>query len=160
MALNNSESLKFVPPPMRTLSMPKYATFIPHLASMKTHGSNMSAVKNRINQQCRRQKYLPGQEDLPYYEREYETSYKEFFILESVQGEWFVLYHVPEGTKEEDLPWMRDVWKHRRYGWTYFEKPKYNPDEYDHEKRAFPMDKEEYINWRVRAELEARGIKA
>lgn len=151
-------SLKFVPPPVRTLQFPKYATYIPHLAEMKSHGQ-MGAVKNRINQQCHRSEALPGQEDVAYYQRKYREFYKEAYILENVRGEWYVLYHIPEGTERNDLPWMVDVWKHKQYGWVYHnEAPTYKPEDYIHSKVAKPMGTEEYITWRVKAELESRGI--
>lgn len=158
MGLNNSPSLKFVPPPVRTLSFPKYATYIPHLAQIKTHGDSMSGVKNRINQQCFKRELLPGQEELPYHSRKRREFFREAYILESVRGEWFVLYHIPDNCLPEDLPWMVDVWKHEQYGWTYYEQPNYSPENYIHSKVAKPMAREEYLNWRIKAELESRGI--
>lgn len=157
MALNNSPSLKFVPPPVRTLTFPKYATYIPHLAEMKSH-TWMSAVKNRINYQCRRSEALPGQEDVPYYQKKYREFYREAYILENVGGEWFTLYHIKEGTEPNDLPWMVDVWTHKQYGWKYDQEPNYNPENYVHKRIAKPMATEDYINWRIKAELERRGI--
>lgn len=152
-------SLKFVPPPVRTLQFPKYATYIPHLAEMKSH-TYMSAVKNRINYQCHRREALPGQEEVPYYQRKYRSFYKEVFILENVDGEWYVLYHVPEGTEEDDLPWKKDSWVNPNsyYYGRRFEKPTYKPEDWKHEKVSRPMDTEEYVQWRLKVELERRGI--
>lgn len=152
-------TLKFVPPPVRTLRFPKYATYIPHLAEMKSH-TYMSAVKNRINYQCHRSEALPGQEDVPYYQRKYRRFYKEVFVLENVDGEWYVLYHVPEGTEEDDLPWKKDSWVDTKYSWSgrTFTEPTYRPEDYRHEKVTRPMDTEEYVQWRLKVELEKRGI--
>lgn len=153
-------SLKFVPPPVRTLDFPKYATYIPHLAEMKSH-RQMSAVKNRLNYQCHRREALPGQEDVPYYSRKYRSFYREAFILERVNGDWFVLYHIPEGTEEDNLPWKKDVWRHKSYGWkSVGEEPTYRPESYVKTRESVPMTTEEYIAWRVEAELESRGITA
>lgn len=152
-------SLKFVPPPVRTLNFPRYATYIPHLAEMKSH-TNMSAVKNRINYQCHKREALPGQEGVPYYQRKYRSFYKEVFVLENVDGEWFVLYHVPEGTEEDDLPWKKDAWRHKEYtSWgRQFHEPTFRPENYVKERVSRPMDTEEYVKWRIQVELEKRGI--
>lgn len=120
----------------------------------------MHAVKNRLNYQCRRSGALPGQEDVPYYQKKYRTFYKEAFVLENVDGEWYVLYHIPEGTEEDDLPWMKDSWVNTKYSYwgRQFTEPTYKPEEYRHEKVSRPMSTDEYVDWRIKVELEKRGI--
>lgn len=64
-------------------------------------------------------------------------------ILENVDGEWYVLFDIPAGTDYKDLPWVKET---SRYDWyTRGEKKS---------KRATPMTREEYADWRVKVERE------
>jgi hypothetical protein len=60
-------------------------------------------------------------------------------ILEMVNGNWYVLYDVPEDTAYADLPWVKLV----GHGW--------RRDGYE---RAVPMTRNEYAEWRVAVERE------
>lgn len=62
------------------------------------------------------------------------------YILENVEGSWFVLYEIPPNTTEP--PWYKDVSTYRSgYGWR-------------DTKRARPMSREEYATWRVQVDRE------
>lgn len=77
-------------------------------------------------------------------------------VLEMVHGEWYVLFDVPKGTKKEDIPWMKTSYKKYQYGhWR-----EVSPTEEGAYKRiaSRPMTREEYADFRVKVELERRGI--
>jgi hypothetical protein len=62
-------------------------------------------------------------------------------ILENVAGEWYTLFDIPKGTAYADLPWVKEV---RTGGW-YANRLV---------KRAVPMTREEYAEWRLQVERE------
>lgn len=145
--------LKFVPPKEDEKKVPRYASY--GKGQMKLHSSVGHAKQSLAN----RVTYLDDSDKgLAYYNR--KRLWHECFILELVDGEWFTLYHVEEGTEPNNLPWMKQYWTVLRWnGSKYWEKPTYYPDEEirtDYESR--PMTKDEYADWRVRVELERRGI--
>ena len=92
-----------------------------------------------------------------------DAKWKQGFILENVEGEWYVLYHVEEGSTQHDLPWVKKIWKHKQYGWNYDHDPsegsKYHKAE-DYKVEYIPttMSKDEYAAWRVAVERERLGI--
>jgi len=65
------------------------------------------------------------------------------YILENVDGDWYVLFDIPAGTKGQDLPWYKEVSK---YDWYLRSEKTY--------KKAVPMTREEYAEWRVTVEHE------
>lgn len=76
-----------------------------------------------------------------------DPSYSAGKILEMVDGVWYVLYDVPGGTKRSDLPWSKDV---DIYPWR---------GDGSSVRRAVPMSKAEYAEWRIAVDREARGYK-
>lgn len=66
-------------------------------------------------------------------------------ILEMVAGEWYVLYDIKAGTELRDLPWYKEVNEGWRTG-------------YRKTKKAVPMTRDEYADWRVAVEHERLGI--
>lgn len=132
-------TLRFVPPKDEVL--PRYASY--GAGQMKTH-RELGPAKQSLRHRC------GSWGDRPWH--------AEGFILELVDGELFVLFHVPEGTKDDDLPWKSDVWKHNRYNYTRLTEPGWRPDEYSKSKVSKAMTREQYAEWRVAVELERRGI--
>jgi hypothetical protein len=140
--------LKFVPPKEDAKSFPRYASY--GAGQLKTHGT-LSGARNSLNNRT-----------APYGYKS-EGKYKQGFILENVDGEWYVLYHVEEGSKYEDLPWVKKVWKHKQYGWKYDHDPSENSswhkaDDYKVEYVSTTMSKDEYADWRISVERERLGI--
>lgn len=77
-------------------------------------------------------------------------------VLEMVHGEWYVLFDVPKGTKKEDIPWMRVRHVTHRYG--YWKEVKEGTEGAFKRINSRPMTREEYADWRIKVELERRGI--
>lgn len=138
--------LKFIPPKEEAKSFPRYASY--GAGQLKVH-STLSGARNSLNNRC-----------APYGYRS-EKGWKQGFILENVDGEWYVLYHVPEGAKHEELPWVYKRWVHKQYGWrTYYTEPTYKPEDYTLEYFSRPMTTDEYVSWRLAVERERLGIPA
>lgn len=135
-------SLKFVPP--KSEKLPRYASY--GAGQMKTHAS-IGAAKQSLAHRCK-----------PYWSRE---SWKEGFILELIDGEWWIRYHVAEGTMDEDLPWYKDAWKRKTFSPYYngisFTKP-WREEDYTKIRMNRPETKEEYAEFRVKVALEKAGI--
>lgn len=143
-------TLKFVPP--KEQKLPRYASYGGGV--MKTHTEVGHAKQSLGHRSTYRGDGEPGQH---YYSR--PVLWHEGFILELVDGEWFTLYHVEEGTNDEDLPWKKESWVDHRYGWSrQFVKPTYRPEDYSRQVVSVPMSRDEYAAWRVAVELEKRGI--
>jgi hypothetical protein len=66
-------------------------------------------------------------------------------ILEMVDGVWYTLYDVKEGTLPNDVPWKKDV---EKGGW----RDKYVV------RKSVPMTREEYAEWRIAVDREARSV--
>lgn len=135
-------TLKFIPPKEKKL--PRYSTY--GNGEMRTHTS-MGAAKQSLAYRCG-----------SYY----GEPWKEGFILELVDGEWYVRYHVTEGMKDDDLPWKVDAWKYNglsywRSRYLYTE-PTWDAENYTKVRINRPETKEEYAEWRIRVALEQRGI--
>lgn len=147
----NATKLRFSPPKEKEKKIPRYASYGGGL--MKTHtsiGAAKQSLSNRVS-------YVDNSDrSIPYYSR--QTKWHEGFILEMVYGEWFILYHVPERTALDDLPWKKDVWVNKTYGWTQFYEPSHDPDRYTRFRKAYPMTRDEYADWRVRVERERLGV--
>jgi hypothetical protein len=60
-------------------------------------------------------------------------------ILENVDGDWYQLYDVRQGTMYKELPWVKNV---KSWYSSY--------DRY----RAKPMTRDEYAEWRLKVERE------
>ena len=132
--------LKFIPP--RKHKLPRYASY--GNGVMKTHVS-VGAAKQSLSHRVETYK-----------------GWGEGFILELVDGEWFILYHVKDGTATDDLPWKKRFW-YRGYGYygssRYFVKPTWiGESDLETATISVPMTKDEYAEWRVKVELEKRGI--
>lgn len=137
-------TLKFVPP--KEPRLPRYASY--GAGEMKTHTS-LGAAKLSLGHRCGNYSWYRS-----------DASWKEGFILELIDGEWYIRFHVKEGTKDDELPWKKEAWIGRRYGYTEirFTEPTYRPEDYKKTVISVPETKEEYADWRVRVELEKRGI--
>lgn len=111
-------TLKFTPP--KTVA--KYALFTETPVSGKTTFKSYDDLGSAKNA----------------YHAKYGVNAK---ILESVDGEWYVLHNIPTGTRYENLPWVKEV----ESGWR---------TDYRKTKRAKPMSREEYAEWRLSVERE------
>lgn len=135
-------TLKFTPPKEEAKSFPRYASY--GAGQLKVHGT-LSGARNSLNNRT-----APGWRS--------EGKYKQGFILENIEGEWFTLYHVEEGATFEQLPWVHKTWVHTRYGWKSETEPDYRPDEYKIVNKARAMTTDEYVAWRLAVERERLGI--
>lgn len=143
-------SLKFVPPKEEEQSFPRYASY--GAGQLKTHGT-LSGARNSLSNRI-----------APYgWSWKEDAKWKQGFILENVGGEWYTLYHVKEGSTNNDLPWMKKYWVHTKYGWKYNHNPAehsryHNAEDYEVKYVSETMSKDEYAEWRVAVELERLGI--
>lgn len=137
-------TLKFVPPKKKDL--PRYASY--GAGQMKTHTS-IGAAKQSLANRCG-----------AYYSHQ---TWREGFILELVDGEWYVRYHVTEGMRDDDLPWYVDAWEytgpHSWYRSNYlYTEPTWDKDNYRKVRVNRSETKEDYAAWRVQVALEKHGI--
>lgn len=158
-------SLAFVPPKEETKSLPRYASYVVG-SGMKVHGRLVDAKNSWRN---RGWHYVQTGELVETFGRmRPETKHvtKHAFILENVNGSWFVLYEIKPGLTEEELPWMKeylyDGWSWRPYS-DYMRENKYYQEKladgsYRIKKRPTSMSTDEYVAWRIQVELESRGI--
>lgn len=152
--------LKFTPPREEQKKLPRYASY--SVGVMKVH-SRIVDAKNSLNNRMWVRESNPSGE-VKYYKRNLVTTHS--FILEMVNGEYFTLYEILPGLKKEQLPWMKEF---AYLGWSWDELtpklrasdyygPKIANGEYRTEFRSVAMSKDEYADWRVRVELERRGL--
>lgn len=130
---------------------PKYVSYVPSgYITMKPH-SYVSAAKNSIHNRAG-----------SYNHSKCGMVYKEAYVLERVEGRWFILYAIPENTLWSDLPWMID-----KVTTSYNRNPKYisyreTPDEPSYivsettDRVAAPMSMDEYAAWRISVDRELR----
>lgn len=148
-----SIKLKFIPPKEEAQSFPRYASY--GNGELKTHRT-LSGARNSLNNRI-----------APYgYSYKPDAVWKQGFILENVDGEWYTLYHVKEGSKFADLPWTKEFYNNG-YGWspltdyvrenTYYSK-KFESGEYRKEWRKVSMSTDEYVAWRLAVEHERLGL--
>jgi hypothetical protein len=136
-------SLKFIPPKEEAKQFPRYASYGD--GQLKTHRT-LSGARNSLNNRT-----------APYRSWEADAKWKQGFILENVDGEWYTLYHVKEGSTRNELPWMHKRWSHKQYHWKYYTEPT-NSDSYVLEYYSRPMTTDEYVDWRLAVERERLGI--
>lgn len=162
--------LKFVPPKEEDKKLPRYASYVVG-HGMKLHG-RLGDAKNSFNN--RGWKYIDTGQTEEYYGQTRPVRVRvtgHAFILENVEGEWFVLYEIPEGTKRDDLPWMKEYYVDYRYNYntSLYSDHMRQSDYYQArikegvakiEKRRAPMTTDEYVSWRIAVELERRGLDA
>lgn len=141
-------TLKFIPPKEEAQSFPRYASY--GEGQLKTHRT-LSGARNSLNNRV-----------APYgYWRNSEKTWKQGFILENIDGEWYTLYHVKDGSKFEDLPWVHKRWVHTQYRWKMYTQPTDSQAERYHvEYYSRPMTTDEYVSWRLQVERERLGIQA
>lgn len=104
--------LKFNPPAEKA---PKYAVYVESYRPSFRTFTRMSDAKQSFYYQTN----LVG-----WFRNSALTSY-DAKILEFIDGDWYVRYDVPQGTKKSDLPWIG------QYGQT------------------LPFDVEEYVKFRI-----------
>jgi hypothetical protein len=150
-------SLKFVPPKEEAKGLPRHASYVVG-SGMKVHGT-VAAAKNSFN--ARGFEYVENpdwKEGDSYYNRRHYVT-KQAFILENIDGEWYVLHDIKPGLKSDELPWYKDVWIHNTYSWrNTMVKPTYQEEDYKKIRQSFPMTRDEYVNWRLAVERERLGI--
>jgi hypothetical protein len=162
------ENIKFVPPAEEQAKLPRYATY--SAGVMKTH-SGIGFAKNSLNNRMWTYKdtdEVVGEtwDKQPRYRRIRVTHYAA--LLESVDGEWYVLYEIPEGTTKDNLPWMDDAYR-THYGNIQRVTDYFRSSEYYQKKVAdgeikifrhsFTMTTDEYVNWRIAVEREKYGYR-
>lgn len=153
-------TLKFTPPKEEQKKFPRYASY--SAGTMKTHGGLGFAKNSLNNRMWVRESDSTG--EIPYYSRMLVTTHS--FILEMVSGEYFVLYEIKPGLTKEQLPWMKEFFHVGYGGWSLVEEykdnsyygPKLRAGEYRTAFRPVQMTKEEYADWRIKVELERRGL--
>lgn len=149
-------SLKFIPP--KEKSLPKYASYAKGV--MRTHTSLGHAKQSLAYRAV----------DYVDYSRDYPLErYSESFILELVDGEWYILYHVKKGTAANDLPWKKEFLDGIEYGSPVSVRSDgltkdsiewHKSNGYVATKKNVAISKEEYAEWRIKVELESRGIES
>lgn len=143
--------LKFIPPKEDAVNLPRYASYVVG-AGMKTH-VRLSDAKNSWRNR-----------GWTHKDRKYVTRHA--FILENVEGEWFVLYEIPEGITETELPWYKEFYKDQ-WGYSpyddYHQKNSYYQRKLESGdarivKRPTTMSTDEYVQWRLAVEKERLGL--
>jgi hypothetical protein len=153
LSLTQRKTLKFTPPNEKNGELPRYASYVVG-DGMKLHRS-IGHAKNSLNHRGYRVwRWMPDPER------------RHSFILENVDGSWYVLYEIPDGCKDEDLPWMKEYFVYSRNGTVfsflytdYHRQSIYYKDlladgKARLEKRSCPMSMDEYVTWRLAVERE------
>lgn len=153
----------FVPPKEDAKGLPRYASYVVG-AGMKTHGRLVDAKNSWRN---RGWQYSGGDPDgTTYQTRRGKYVTKSAFILENVDGRWYVLYEIRPGLTEEELPWYKEYmvgsWNDQLYT-DYiktddFYQKRIASGEYKIVKKPTPMTRDEYVEWRLAVERERLGI--
>jgi hypothetical protein len=156
------QDIKFNPPEEEAKKLPRYASYAAGV--MKTHGG-IGFAKNSLNNRMWTHKdtdEVIGEhwDGSPRHRRVQVTTYAA--ILENVDGTWYTLYEIPDGTTRDNLPWMADAY--RSYGriervTDYFRNSSfYQKKVMDGDitifKHPFSMTTDEYVNWRLQVERE------
>lgn len=161
-------TLRFTPPPEEPKGFPRYASYVVGLG-IKTH-SRVTDAKNSFRSRGFTRYETDevigkNHDNSPRYKTFYGA--KHSFILENVNGTWYVLYEIPEKTLSSDLPWMKTFIKDTKYTGggvlrlDVFEKYEYNkklreaePERFRLFKKAVPMTQDEYVEWRLAVQRE------
>lgn len=166
--MSEHKKLKFVPPKEEAKKLPKYASYVVG-SGMKLHG-RLGDAKNSFSKRGWTWEDTGKTEEVYGCTRPVRRRVTlHSFILENVDGEWFVLYEIPAGTKADELPWMKEYYADYQHGYysglytdsmknsSYCQK-KLADGTAKIEKRPYPMTTDEYVAWRIAVELERRGI--
>lgn len=121
------DSLKFVQPPTDKKIGKPYATYSDGFG-LKLYRT-LGAAKQGLSHQIGTSWGSVG-------------AYRDGYILEQVDGQWFILYFVAKGTTKHNLPWKKDVPQYWGGGTT---------------RKSVPMTREEYAEWRVKVDRELRS---
>lgn len=156
-------SLRFTPPPEDAKNLPRYASYVVG-HGMKTHGGlgfAKNSWRNRGWEYAATDKILSQYPDgTNRYERKHVTRHA--FLLENVDGLWYTLYEIKPGLTEEELPWMKEYvatgysdvpYTDYHKGNNYYQ-DKIARGEYRVVKKATPMSRDEYVQWRLAIERE------
>lgn len=170
MSLGSVEgNLKFVPPKEEAQTLPRYASYVVGYG-MKLH-SRVCDAKNSFNN--RGWTYIDTGEAEEVYGRTRPVRFRgtrHSFILENVEGEWFVLYEIAPGLKKDELPWVKEFYRNYSYGTKYdlpYDDHAKESDYYQQRlkdgsatliKKAVPMSTDEYVQWRLAVERYRLGI--
>lgn len=143
-------TLLFIPPKEDAKGLPRYASYVVG-DGMKTHGS-IGAAKHSFNYRG-----YAG----------YRGKTKHSFILENVNGKWYILYEIAEGLKSDELPWVKEFIRDTKYYWDNgqlledFNSSEYrrklreeDPARFKTFKKSVPLSKEEYVKFRLAVQLE------
>lgn len=158
--------LKFVPPQEDAKNLPRYGSYVVG-DGMKLHGG-VGFAKNSLNNRM----WIRGIDpDKPKVERygkvvdNYRSVTRHAFLLENVEGEWFVLYEIKPGLTDEELPWMKEFF-YDGYHWNlvsayegsqYYQKRYLSGDDPAPRKfKAVPMSTEEYVQFRLAVDRQQR----
>lgn len=161
-------SLVFTPPKEEAKQY-RYASYVVG-SGLKVHngiGPAKNSLRNRGWNYVATEEVAGTYHDgSPRYKRKYVTAHG--FILENVDGTWYVLYEIKPGLTEEELPWMKEylvgTWQNSLYS-EYHKTNKYYQDKiadgsYKVVKKATPMSTDEYVEWRLAVERERLGVDA
>lgn len=162
-------TLKFAPPKEEAKSFPRYASYTS--GEMKTHGGigfAKNSLQNRLWTYVDNPDYDASLPTYSYSNRSQIRVTRHGFILENVEGDWYVLYEVQPGLKStEDLPWYKefyhDRWARNIPYTDFYRNSSYyqgilEKGEAKIIKKAVPMTTDEYVAWRVAVERERLGI--
>lgn len=154
-------SLKFVPPKEDGAKFPRYAVYSD--GKMTTHGTMRGAKSSWNNRSWTYVEDPDAPKD--YYGRSRKKVTRHSFILESVDGEWFVRYEVKPGLTFDQLPWVKQQWNAYGY-WNDMPMSDYHQKLVDRNERSVKyrhvnkrVTPEEYADWRVAVEYERLGIE-
>lgn len=164
-------TLKFVPPPEEAKNPPRWASYVVG-EGMKTHSCVGHAKLSFNNRGWERVATGETREVYGHTRPVYKTVTKHAFILENVEGTWYVLYEIKPGLTSDELPWMKKYYHDTKYTWDdrwhrldeagsyVLKKMEAEPDRFKYEYRVTAMTRDEYVTWRLAVERERLGISA
>lgn len=161
-------TLKFNPPKEEAKNLPRYASYVVG-NGMKIH-RRVCDAKNSFNNRGWTWEYMGKTEETygrvrPIRKRVTLHS----FILQNVEGDWFVLYEIKPGLTREELPWYKDYFEDHKYGYdsSIYTDSMRESEYYKNRlaegtakivRKAFPMTTDEYVSWRIAVERERLGV--
>lgn len=161
-------TLAFVPPKEEAKGLPRWASYVVG-DGMKTH-SGVAWAKLSFNNRGWTRGVNPDFKEGDPFWKKYKTVTKQAFILENVDGKWYILHEIPAGLTHEELPWMKKYYHDTKHTWdtrwyrldeasTYVLKNmEERPDDFKYEHRSTAMTRDEYVAWRLAVERERLGI--